>query len=286
MLKLKQILACVGLLFSVAANASAPAAVSVFTEKASLKPIFNILSFPARVESQVNAVIRSETEGAVTEIVKPLGSKVRRGETIAIIKHTDPVYVYAPHAVVAPVSGVVNEVLVTKGSLVNKGDAIVNITDPDHLRVMIEVAAPDLRSVRAGLKGELKVPGAGTPLTAEVKGVSPSIDPMLGTAPAELKVGSAEQKQIVAGMVGTVQFKVNQREGFLLPDYAIVYKGDEAFVRLVKDGKSNKVPVKLGEKRQGEVEVLTGLKSGDEIVSRASRFVPDGAAVQVESAAK
>src|SRR5207253_1515153 len=113
----------------------------------------------ARVESRVNAIVRSEAAGAVTKIVKPLGSRVRRGETVAIIKHTDPVYEYAPMAVVASVSGVVNEVHVTNGSLVNTGDPIVTVTDPAQLRVVIEVAALDLGMVRSGLKGDLFIPG-------------------------------------------------------------------------------------------------------------------------------
>lgn len=256
--------------------------ISVFVGKASIQPIYNVLTFPARVESRVNAIVRSEAAGAVTRILKPLGSHVRRGETLAIIKHTDPVYEYAPMKVIASVSGVVSEVQVTVGSLVNSGDAIVTLTDPHQLRVVIEVAALDLAAVRAGLKGELIVPGLATPLVAEVQGVSPAIDPMLGTAGAELKVQNA--KQIVAGMVGRVQFKVNKRDGFLVPDFAIVYRGDDAFVRLVKDGKAVKVPVKLGERRQGQVEVLKGLSEGDVVVNRASRFVADGAAVQVETA--
>ncbi|MGZ3723028.1 MAG: hypothetical protein ACXVA9_08870, partial [Bdellovibrionales bacterium] len=136
--------------------------------------------------------------------------------------------------------------------------------------------------VRAGLKGDLAIAGIASPLIAEVQGVSPSIDPMLGTASAELKV--ADAKQIVAGMVGRVQFKVNQRQGYMVPDFAIVYRGEEAFLRLVKDGKATKVPVKLGERRQGQVEILKGLAAGDVVVNRASRFVSDGAAVQVETA--
>jgi multidrug efflux pump subunit AcrA (membrane-fusion protein) len=260
--------------------------VSVVTEKAMLKPIFNLLTFPARVESKVNAVVRSEADGAVTEIIRQLGSRVRRGETIAIIKHTDPVYEFAPLSVIASICGVVNEVHVTPGSLVNKGDPIVTVTDPSHLRVMIEVAAYDLSAIRQGLKGEMTFPGVGQPLNAEVKGISPSIDPMLGTASCELQVAPNAQKSIVAGMVGRVQFKVNQRQGFLLPDFAIVYRGDNTFVRTVKDGKATKVPVKLGERRQGQVEILSGISSGDEVIERASRFVADGAPVKVEAASE
>src|SRR6185437_9730544 len=163
------------LFFAGSAMAAPQPPVSVFTSKAAIQPIYNELTFPARVESRVNAIIRSEAAGAVTQILKPLGSRVRRGETVAIIKHTDPVYEYAPMKVIASVSGVVSEVQVTLGSLVNSGDPIVTLTDPNQLRVVIEVAALDMPAVRAGLKGELVVAGLPLPLVAEVQGVSPSI---------------------------------------------------------------------------------------------------------------
>lgn len=258
--------------------------IGVFTEKAIAKPVFNLLTYPARVESRVNAIVRSESDGAITKILKPLGSKVHRGDVIAIVKHTDPVYQYAPLNVVASVSGVVNEVNVTLGSLVHRGDPVVSLTDPDQLRVIVEVAGVDLRSIHSGLKGDLKVSGVPQLLSAEVQGLSPSVDPMLGTATCELKVSREDQKKIAPGMIGNVQFKVNQREGFLLPDFAVVYSGDSTFVRVVEDGKAKKVPVSIGEKRHGQIEILSGLKNGDEVIDRASRFLSDGDAVQVETA--
>lgn len=262
--------------------ATAPA--TVFTAKASPQAIFNILSFPARVESRVNASIKAESDGFVSEIVKPLGSRVRRGDTIAIIKHTDPVYEYAPLNVRASVAGVVNEVNVTPGSLVNKGDTIASVTDPNQIRVIIEVAALDVRSMSRGLTGDLTISGMAQTITTHIHGISPSVDPALGTATCELTISAADQKLVVPGMVGRVQFKVNQRAGFMLPDSAIVYRGDSTFVRLLENGHSKRVAVKLGEKRQGQVEVLTGIKNGDEIINRASRFVGEGEAVQVETA--
>lgn len=54
--------------------------ISVFTEKAQARTIESILTFPARVESKVNAIVRSESDGAVTQIVRPLGSRVHRNE--------------------------------------------------------------------------------------------------------------------------------------------------------------------------------------------------------------
>ncbi len=258
--------------------------ISVFTEKAVTKALFNTLTYPARVESRVHAIVRAESDGAVSKIIRPLGSRVRRGETIAIVKHTDPVFQYAPLNVIASVSGVINEVNVTPGSLVNKGDAVASITDPDQLRIIVEVAATDIRSIRSGLKGDLSVIGIEQPISAEVQGLSPSVDPMLGTATCELKVSSADQKKIVPGMVGHMQFKVNQRQGFILPDYAILYRGNATFVRLVENGVVKKVAISIGEKRQGQVEIVSGIKNGDEIIDRSSRFITDGDAVTVETA--
>jgi membrane fusion protein, multidrug efflux system len=212
-----------------------------------------------------------------------LGSRVRRGEIVAIVKHTDPVYQYAPLNVIASVAGVVNEVQVTAGSLVNKGDAIVTITDPDQLRITLEVAAVDLKMIRAGLIGDITISGFPT-FKAEVQGVSPSVDPMLGTAACELKISSNDQKKIAPGMVGSVQFHVNQRIGYLLPDYAVVYRGDNTFVQVVEKGVTKRIAVQIGERRQGQVEIMTGLKDGDQVIDRASRFITEGEPVQVESA--
>jgi multidrug efflux pump subunit AcrA (membrane-fusion protein) len=268
------------------AHAATPPSIppaSVFIENVKARPLFSVVTFPARVESRVNAVVRAEADGAVTAILKPLGHRVRAGEPVAVIKHTDPVYEYAPMNVLASVSGVVNEVQVTPGSLVQKGDAIVTVTDPNRLRVMIEVAAQDLPSMKAGQVGELYVAGRSQPFHAQIKGVSPSIDPMLGTATCELAVIPSEAPQLIGGMVGKVQFNINNHQGIMLPESAVVYKGDGTFVRTLIDGHAKRVAVKLGERTQGMVEVLSGLKDGDQVIARTSRFIADGEAVKVET---
>src|ERR1044072_5685667 len=134
--KLSQTILFTFLVFSTAALAVPQNPATVFTEKISPQSISNILTYPARVESKVKAIVRAESDGVVTTILKPLGSKVLRGEVIAIVKHTDPVYQYAPLRVVAAIGGVVNEVHVTPGALVNKGDQVVTVTDPNQLRVI------------------------------------------------------------------------------------------------------------------------------------------------------
>ena len=57
------------------------------------------------------------------------------------------------------------------------------------------------------------------------------------------------------------------------------------YVRLIKAGKANLTPVVLGRKQAGIVEILKGLKNGDQVVERTSGFVAEGEQVDVQQAA-
>ncbi len=264
----------------VAPRAAKP--VAVFTEKIADKPVFDTLTYPAQIESRVNAMILAESDGVITKIPHPLGAKIRRGEIVAIIRHTDPIYQYQPFIVRAPVTGVINEVYLTRGALVKKGDKLLSITAPNKLRIMIDVAAQDVPFIHSGLVGQLTVSDQSQSLPVTVEGISPSINPMLGTASCELTASKAVEKNLEPGLVGVVTFKVNKRNAFVVPQDAVVYEGNRPYIQLVlANDIAKRIPVKLGELNDGKIEILSGLKSGEQIIDRSAGFVADGARVKI-----
>lgn len=256
----------------------------VMVSPAKRAELFEVLTYPARVVPKVNANVLSESEGVVTKIHAPLGSRVVRGQKLLTVKHTDPVYQYAPVNITAPVTGVVSLVDVSEGSLIAKGQRVATVTDPNQIRVSVEIAAADLAAIRAGLTGELKLPGLTDPVAVRVRGVSPFVDPATGTASCELETTTAPNttSPIAPGIVGQVLFKVNNHQGFSLPDHAIVYKGGETFVRVVENDKAKYMPVKLGRRSRGLVEIATGLQEGAKVIERASAYISEGEKVTVE----
>jgi multidrug efflux pump subunit AcrA (membrane-fusion protein) len=271
-------------LISVLGYASAPPPIPVVTiEKAKLSDLSDNLNYPARVESRVNSVIYSESEGVVTRIYAPLGSHVRKGGRVAVIKHTDPLYQYAPFVVTAPVDGYVSQVAVTEGTTVLKGAPLVSVTDPGQLRIIIEIAASDLASFKKGMEGTFQLSGSAEKIQVNIKGLSPFIDPTTGTAECDLTISQKEVSKLPPGSVGEAHFEINRRKGFVFPDNSIVYKGNDTFVRLVLNGVAKKIPVELGRRERGTVEILKGVKNGDQVIERASQFIADGDKVQVES---
>jgi multidrug efflux pump subunit AcrA (membrane-fusion protein) len=269
------------LLLTVIAQAANDKTPIVFTQVAKKTEIFDQLTYPAKINPSVQAKILAESDGVVTKILAPLGSKVSRKSGVVQVQNMEPGYSFAPMRMASPVAGIVSQIKVSVGSQVAKGQEIATVIEPTSLRIEVEIAAGDMVHVKNGLKGELYLPGQDKPTSVEVLGVSPLVDPATGTATAELKV-VGKNSVLIPGTLGQVRFKANIRNGIELPDNAIVYKGDDTNVRLVLSGKAKLNAVKLGPKRQGKFEILSGVKEGDEVIERTSTFVADGDEVKVQ----
>lgn len=249
----------------------------VYVRKAEKRPLSDQLLYPARVMPKVNAAVLADTDGVISSIRAPLGSRVKARAVLMTLRNIDPAYQYAPLSVLSPVAGVVGQIEVSEGSRVSRGDRLLVVTDPDRIRVTIEVPAHELKKIKPGLSGELRLPGQDQIISLNVKGISPFVDSATGTAHCELQVDRVPEGVALApGLVGRVTFKTNPRMGFVVPDSAIAFAGKAAFVRLVVDGKAQKVPATLGRRQGGSTEILTGLTEGAIVIERASGSLANG----------
>jgi multidrug efflux pump subunit AcrA (membrane-fusion protein) len=280
------------LFISTAVYAMPSPAPQVVLQKAKTTTVADELSYPARVESAVQASVVSDIDGVVVEIPKSLGEKIKSGATIMRLQHTEPGFSYTPYRVQAPVAGVISLLKVTVGSRVTRGEALALITDPARVRMQVEFTPADLTRLTLGQRGSLTVRDQS--YTVEISGMSPMIDPATGTAPGQLRLipdpkprAGAPVAILPAGLAGVVTFKLNPRTALLLPEEALVYRTDQTFIRKV-DGKNKaeRQTVKVGTHHDGMVEVLSGIKVGDTIIVRASRYVKDGETVEVQPDAK
>jgi membrane fusion protein (multidrug efflux system) len=262
-----------------AAEARPPA--TVLAERLKPTELFDELSYPARVLSRVNTVIRADVDGTVTDIQSQLGRRVGARKRIFKIAQLDPRY--APVWAITPLAGVISSIDVSLGSQVARGQSLATLTDPSRLRIMVEVPAMDLPVFANGSPtGEFRLTERSESVAVRVRGVSPAVDPATGTAQAELEAVPGGTFALTPGMIGQVTFRANPRKGVVVPEVAILYEGDSPFVRLVDQGKTNRVKVALGRRSRGNVEITRGLENGGQVVVRSSRFVSDGEAVKVE----
>lgn len=259
-----------------------PAAITVTAETAALKDVADTLTFPARVVARVSALVLAQGDGVVQRIPVRLGQTVGRQTNLMLMTHIDPIYTYAAMAVKAPVNGVVSSIDVSEGSQVQKGQRLAAVTDPRQLRVMIEVPAEERLQLKPGFVAQFRY-GTNGEVPVRLIGIGPFVDPATGTSQCEFEVGSEAAQAIAAGMVGRISMQTHQHSAIQIPEYAVIYRNEEPFIRILNAGKVKYTAIKLGRKQGDQVEIIDGLNPGQFFVKRASRYLADGELVQVDN---
>lgn len=263
---------------------------TVLVEKVSTQELSDRLLYPGRVRSQLEALVTAESEGNIKEILKPVGSAVKKGETVLVIQNTDPVYKYAPVRVVAMASGLISQLNVSLMSKVEKGAPLFVITDPTELRIEVEVPAAELEHFKIGLEGKVGSVGPGGAAqesVAKIIGLSPLVDPKTGTATAFMDFKNKDfPKALRPGLIVQIQFEVNKRKSVLIPSSALTYKEGKPHVRVMSEGKAQRIPVEVHAELGGSIELSSGLPEGSQLIVRSSKFLADGETVEVEAEKK
>ena len=259
-----------------------PKAPMVMTEQAEAKPLFDSLLYPGRVDAGSQAAVLSETDGLVTTIKTALGRAVQKGDVLMLIENPDPVYRYAPVSVTAPVGGVISFLDANLGNRVERGRKLAIIADVRSVKILVEATSTDLANLRVGQSGEFT--WGDKSATVKISAISPVVDPATGTATVELAPSGGDR--LMPGLMGRVEFRVRERKGIEVADSAIVFKGTDPYLRVVSGNVAHWKPVKTGTSAGGMTEILDGVKSGEQIIIRATAFISDGNPVQVEAARK
>jgi multidrug efflux pump subunit AcrA (membrane-fusion protein) len=170
----------------------------------------------------------------------------------------------------------------TSAQTPGQGGPLFGVAQVQRLRVLVSVPEGYAGAIRVGERAPIAFQEyQGAKLYAEVTRTADSIDANTRTMLTELQIDNREGK-LVAGMYAVVTFPPVSGQGpgpLLINGDAIAVRHDQSEVAVVADGKIRFVPVTIGRDFGSAVEILTGLKAGDVIVTDVTDDVVDGAAV-------
>jgi HlyD family secretion protein len=177
--------------------------------------------------------------------------------------------------VVAPVAGeiVVRNALVG-GIATAQGDPMFAIIRDNELELRADIAERFILKVQPGQKVLMQGVGQAGQLSGTVRLVDPDI--ALASRLGQARISIDDPAQVRSGMFMNAEILVAEREGLSVPVTAVGANEDGATVMRVADGLVERVPVTLGIRDGAFVEVQTGVKAGDLIVTKAAAFVRDG----------
>ena len=186
----------------------------------------------------------------------------------------------------APFSGSIDDVMTEQGSVIAAGQSpLMRIVNLGNMYIETEVPEKYINSISKNKKVQVEFPVLDKSMISKVRQVGSYINPANRTFKIEISIPNKE-KNIKPNL--TARLKINDytnKNALLIPQSIISENAkEEQYVFVIKgDGKTTaeKVFVKTGKTQGNFIEILSGLKNGDKIISEGARSVIDGQAVKI-----
>jgi RND family efflux transporter MFP subunit len=235
---------------------------------------------------KTNSVSKQETDQAVSDLsarqatVDSMTANVHRLEQLQSFEK-----VYAPYA------GVITARNTDIGALINAGAGGV----PQELfqmaavnRLRIYVAVPEIASEAAqnGAKAALSLDEfPAETFQGTIVRNSDSIDPASRTLNVEVDIDNS-QGRFKPGAYVFVHLKIpqsTQSSTLTIPANTLLFRSEGLRVGVVRNGRTDLVPIKIGRDYGATVEVVAGLQSTDRVIVNPSDSLTGGSHVQVSA---
>ncbi|BFT29166.1 efflux RND transporter periplasmic adaptor subunit [Alteromonas sp. D210916BOD_24] len=183
--------------------------------------------------------------------------------------------------ITAPFSGYLGNRAISIGSLVQPGTTITTLDDISVVKVDFNIAENHLASVAKGQKitaSSVAYPGEA------FSGVISNIDTRLDPVSRSIRVRAIidnKQARLRPGMLLTVVVEKRVLNTLVLPEKSLVPVQDKQFVYVIRDNIAHQTEVRIGERRPGLVQIVSGLAIGDEVITEGTLRVQDQSPVNV-----
>ncbi len=181
----------------------------------------------------------------------------------------------------APFRGFLGTRRVSPGDYVQPGRDIVNLEDIETLKIDFKVPETYLRRLSVGQRVEVRVDAFKAEVfEGRVYALDPRVDEVSRTVRVRARIPNPNL-DLRPGLFANLTLVVGEIEhALMIPEEAVIPEQDRMYVFRVVDGTAHRVEIKLGLRKKGTVQVISGLNPGDTVVRSGHQKIRDGASVQ------
>jgi RND family efflux transporter MFP subunit len=188
----------------------------------------------------------------------------------------------------SPMSGIVSVRHVNAGDVVTPGSELYTIIDPSSMRLAASVPSEQIGAVRIGAPVSFQVRGyPDQSFEGRIERVSPAADSVTRQVPIFVTIPN-QGGRLVAGLFAEGRVTREARRGLVVPLTAVNENGPSPWVMRVRDGKAERVEVKLGlrDDQTERVEIASGVAEGDVLLLGAAQGMTPGTPVTIRNGDK
>ncbi len=176
----------------------------------------------------------------------------------------------------APAGGTVISKRIINGQRVVAGDELYRIVDLSNIWVIADVAEGDLANIKPGLRATMTFRAyRSEPVDGVVTFIYPEVRPETRTVRVRIEVANPDE-QLKPDMYADVMFHADLDKGAVttVPVSAIIDNGKQQIVLVSKgEGRFEPRPVKLGRRGDLHIEIVEGVRQGEEVVTTATFLI-------------
>ena len=176
--------------------------------------------------------------------------------------------------IIAPFDGILGFRGITEDVLGSENSIILTLDDSSEIYADLKIPENFATVLKKGLVVKAKFSGIKDKIfIGEVEGVASRVNAETRSVLTRVKIDNPNY-ELIPGSLLEVTLGFNKRNSLSIPDTSIILEGNKAYVyKVSEDNIASRLEIKIGLRDDGNVEVISGLNSGDIIVAEGLKKV-------------
>ena len=195
------------------------------------------------------------------EILEPIkfNTKVKTGDIIAKLKNRN---------IITSFDGIISKRDFSNDIDVSKSSIVLNLEDTSILFIDVDIPETFAPYIKKDQNVDIKFSGNNLKkYSGIIDSTASRIDTNKRALPVRIKLNN-KNNELLSGSLLEASIKYNERNALSIPDTSLLMEGDKVFVYKVdKENIVKKIEIEIGLRKQGLVEVKSGLVNGDTVVA-------------------
>lgn len=182
--------------------------------------------------------------------------------------------------IVAPFNGVITRKLSDVGDLASPGRVLLEMEDPTALRIEADVPEALIRRIKLGNKLIVRVSVQDEAIEGIVSEITPAADPITRTFNVKLDVPAGAELR--AGQFARLSVPLSESHVLRVPASSVVQRGQMELVFVAVNKQAQLRLVKTGKRIGDEIELVSGVNAGEQVVIEGAARLRDGQPIEVK----
>jgi len=185
----------------------------------------------------------------------------------------------------APFSGVITQKFVRTGDMAAPGHPLVRLSDPADVKITASIPGQIINQVETGMDVKLNIKAAGEAyVPGRLSNISTAGDPVSRQFAVEARLAdSSKAPMLRPGMFAELIIETEARPSLTVPVSALVQRGQlTGLYTINQDNRLVLRWVQTGRKSGDDIEILSGLSSGETYVTEAAPELRQGTIIRIK----